>query len=296
MFSPTAIVTDAFIEYALRSHREAFPGADRGDVLTLERVTRQALQTLANCDCPYHDINHTLFVTDVGFSILKGRMLLYGDVAPGDWLNAVMAMLYHDVGFLRGLLPGDRAGCYVIDPEGSTIEVPEGSTDAYLNPYHVTRSCMYVRQRFASEGAISAEVVAQHIEMTRFPVPQVMPYLQLDSMSSLVRAADLIGQMADPDYVLKLSRLYQEFQESGVAETMGLEHAGDLRANYPDFFYRDVYPYLGEGLRYLRQTKDGQQWIANLFHHVHTEQRDAPQLGPERAGPTLASVAPLRSI
>ena len=125
-------------------------------------------------------------------------------------------------------------------------------------------------------------------------MPQELPYLELDSMSALVRSADLIGQMADPDYVMKLSRLYQEFQETGAAAAMGYSNAGQLRESYPEFFYKDVYPYIGDGLRYLRQTKEGHQWIANLFHHVHAEQRHAPGLGPERGGQTLASVTPLR--
>jgi hypothetical protein len=44
--------------------------------------------------------------------------------------------------------------------------------------------------------------------------------------------------------------------------------AADLRANYPDFFWRMVQPYIGDALRYLRVTQEGQQWIANLYAHV----------------------------
>ena len=34
----------------------------------------------------------------------------------------------------------------------------------------------------------------------------------------------------------------------------------DLRANYPDFFWKTVRPYIGDALRYLRVTQEGQQW------------------------------------
>jgi hypothetical protein len=29
-----------------------------------------------------------------------------------------------------------------------------------------------------------------------------------------------------------------------------------------------VQPYIGDALRYLRVTQEGQQWIANLYAHV----------------------------
>lgn len=295
MFSPNATVIDAFVDYAQKAYREAFPGVQAAQSRLLEQITRTALETLANCDCPYHDVNHTIFVTDVGFTILKGRMMLRGDVDASDWLHAVVAMLFHDIGFLRGILAGDREGTYVIDAEDATIKVPQGGTDASLNPHHVTRSCLYIRERFGPIDTINVDTIARHIEHTRFPVPQEAPYMDLDSMSALVRCADLIGQMADPDYVLKLSRLYQEFKETGTAEALGYANAGQLRESYPQFFYKDVYPYIGEGLIYLRQTKEGQQWIANLFHHIHAEQIHAPGLGPERVDRPLASVTRLRA-
>jgi hypothetical protein len=42
----------------------------------------------------------------------------------------------------------------------------------------------------------------------------------------------------------------------------------DLRANYPDFFWKTVRPYIGDALRYLRVTQEGQQWISNLYANV----------------------------
>jgi hypothetical protein len=42
----------------------------------------------------------------------------------------------------------------------------------------------------------------------------------------------------------------------------------DLRDNYPDFFWKAVRPYIGDALRYLRVTQEGQQWIANLYANV----------------------------
>jgi hypothetical protein len=127
---------------------------------------------------------------------------------------------------------------------------------------------MYLHERFADHPVIDVTTVAGHIEMTRFPVPEEASYQHLDTFAALVRAADLIGQMGDPAYPRKVSGLYAEFLETGEAERLGYRNADELRADFPEFFHQQVYPYVTEGLRLLERTEEGQQWVASLFHHV----------------------------
>jgi hypothetical protein len=88
----------------------------------------------------------------------------------------------------------------------------------------------------------------------------------------LVRAADLIGQLADPNYLRKLPALYYEFQETGVNKHLGYGSPLDLRRNYPQFYWNMVNSYIQDGLRYLRVTQEGKQWIANLYAHVFSSE------------------------
>ena len=83
-----------------------------------------------------------------------------------------------------------------------------------------------------------------------------------------MRAAVLIGQLADINYLRKQSALFDEFRETGKSNKLGYASVADLRANYPDFFWKKVQPYIGDALRYLRVTQEGQQWIDNLYAHV----------------------------
>jgi hypothetical protein len=83
-----------------------------------------------------------------------------------------------------------------------------------------------------------------------------------------VRAADLIGQLADINYLRKQSSLFNEFRETGTSEKLGYRSVADLRENYPDLFWQKVRPYIGNALRYLRITQEGQQWVANLYANV----------------------------
>ncbi len=232
------------------------------------------METFLRCDCPYHDIQHTILVTDVGQTILQGRQLAKGDLTVDDWLQAVVAMLFHDIGYLRDLLAADTSDSCVIDPDGSRVQPPMGATDAFMTPYHVDRGALYIQERFAREELIDIEVVSACIEMTRFPVPAKPTHNATDTLPGLVRAADLIGQMADPQYLQKLSRLFAEFVEIGEAQRLKFTHAGELRMNFPEFFYSQVHPYIGAGIDYLKRTQEGQQWIANLYHHLHVNSRD----------------------
>lgn len=286
MFDANRVLIDAFVDALRHAYRETYPGVTPELEAGLERAARTALTTLRNVDCPYHDLEHTLLVTDAGVAILRGRQLARGDVTPATWLQAVTALLFHDLGYLRGLLRDDRDGAYLVDEQGQRVTPPPGATDAFMMPYHVARGCMFVAERFAGDPVIDGPMVASFIEMTRFPVPADPAYQQLESMGALVRAADLIGQMADPNYPMKQARLFAEFRETGEAGRLGYANPAELRADFPTFFYSQVYPYLGPALEYLGRTQDGEQWIANLIRHLHGSRASAsPRLGQDRGLP-----------
>jgi hypothetical protein len=152
---------------------------------------------------------------------------------------------------------------------GDKLTLPEGATDASMAPHHVARSKLFVRERSAKAlvNLDTAEIEA-NIEHTRFPVPEHDQHECTDDFPGLVRAAVLIGQLADINYLRKQSALFSEFRETGVSNKLNYNSVADLRANYPDFFWKTVRPYIGDALRFLRVTQEGQQWIANLYAHV----------------------------
>jgi len=285
MFDANRVLIEAFIASARQAYREMFPDLDAEHAAGLERAARTGLVTLRRCDCAYHDLEHTLLVTDAGLAILRGRQLARGDLTPGSWLQAVVAMLFHDLGYLRGLLRDDRVDGYLMDDGGRRIATPPGATDAFMTPFHVTRGRMFVLERFAGDTVIDAPTVASYIEMTRFPVPDEPVYQELDTLGALVRAADLIGQMGDPKYPMKQARLFSEFHETGEARRLGYENAAELRADFPTFFYRQVHPYLPAALEYLRMTPEGEQWIANLTRHLHGERMESERVRRETVIP-----------
>ena len=274
MFNPTALVIDKFVDQLQSMYHRVYGVMEPDYPGIIGFIGRMALENIANSDAPYHDVNHTIMVTLVGQEILRGKHVSEGGITPRDWLHFMVSLLCHDIGYVRGVCHGDRDGRYVINAKGETTGVPPGATDASLTPYHVNRSKLFVRERFGRVALtpIDTMVIEANIEHTRFPVPQDDEHTSHADYPGLVRAADLIGQLADLNYMRKIPALFAEFSETGTSEKLGYRNAADLRAAYPGFFWRAVKPYIGEGLRYLHVTQEGKQWIANLYAHVFEEE------------------------
>lgn len=281
MFNPSSVVIEAFVDTLIENYINMY-GEDEADIQLIAVNTRNALEIIANSDAPYHDVNHTIMVTNVGTEILRGKVLIEGGVSSREWVHFVISLLNHDIGYVRGICRADRSGRYAINMDYETIAPAPGSTDAALTPYHVDRAKLYISERFEKDERIDSTMICENIERTRFPVPTEEDHQESADFPGLIRAADLIGQLGDPQYHRKISSLFSEFKETGQAAKMGYTTAADLREGYPMFFWNVVSPFINEGIRFLRRTQEGQQWVANLYANVFTEEHEAPAYGPER--------------
>jgi hypothetical protein len=272
VFNPTRVVIDAFVE-RLRTNYSRIYGqmnSEYGDVL--EFVGRMALENIANSDAPYHDMDHTILVASVGQEVLRGKHIVEGGVTPQDWLNFVVSLLCHDIGYVRGVCRGDKDPEFVTGESGETVTLKRGATDASLTPYHVSRSKLFVRERFENAKLIDHETVSRNIDNTRFPLPEGEGLTNNHTLPGLLRASDLIGQLADRDYLRKIPRLFVEFEENGANKKLGYQTPADLRENYPRFFWSMVSPYIDVALRYLVVSQEGKSWVASLYSHVFIEE------------------------
>jgi hypothetical protein len=243
-------------------------------------VARLAIECIGNSDALYHNVEHTMLVTLVGYDILKGRALLT-PTYPSDFAHIIVACLLHDIGYVRGILKGDNADGYVIDAKGNKTKLPRGASDAALLPYHVDRSKLFVMDRIAKIELLDAERVARAIEFTRFP-STIVPDDGDNEEGMLVRAADLIGQLGDPNYLRKTNALYYEFEEVGMNKQLGYTSPADLTDLYPQFYWNSVSAHIQTAIRYLNVTSSGRQWIASLYSNIFRAERDLSLSGPQR--------------
>lgn len=282
MFDPTSLAIDAFLDRLKDDYGAIYGQLEPDYPGMIAFAGRIALENIANSDAPYHDVRHTMMVTQAGQAILRGKHLCEGGVTPHDWLHTILSMLFHDIGFVRGLLRDDREGEYVSDEAGGRVSLIPGASDAALCPYHIDRGKLFVRERFAGHPTIAAEVICANIERTRFPIPDEDARQVTDDYAGLVRAADFIGQLGDINHLRHLSALFVELQETGVASRLGFANAAELRRDYPCFFWRTVRPYLDPAMRHLRVTQDGKEWLARLYANVFAEEHQIHCAGPER--------------
>src|SRR6266516_354444 len=119
------------------------------------------------------------------------------------------------------------------------------------------------------------------VEGSRFPSSMPAEVERIDEEASLLRAADLIGQLGDPHYIRKANALYNEFEEAGLNRQLGYESPADIVHKYPQFYWNSVAPYIQSAIRYLNVTANGRQWIANLYSNVFRAERDIALAGPQ---------------
>jgi hypothetical protein len=220
-------------------------GSSHSDLTkVLPFAARLTLECIGNSDALYHDIEHTMLVTLVGHDILVGRALQRTTTAT-DYANFILACLTHDIGYVRGIVQSDEDGIYVADLSGRKVEFPIGSSDAALAPYHVDRSKLYVIERLDSVEEVDAARIARAIEYTRFPYAPA-PSGEVDDLNEeeglLLRAADLIGQLGDPNYMRKSNALFHEFEEIGLNKKLGYRTPADIVYKFPQFYWTNVAP------------------------------------------------------
>ena len=275
MMTLPGLAADALEEFLGAYMRRRF---DEPHAKLVESGTRMALECIGNSDALYHNVEHTMLVTLACQAILRGRSL-HAHLSAEDFTHVLVACLYHDIGYVRGLFEDDDEDGFVIDEAGTKVALPRGASDASLMSYHVDRSKLYVMRRLEHIIGLDRERIVRAIEGTRFPAREGQEF---DEEASILRAADFIGQLGDPNYLRKANALYYEFEEVGVNRQLGYDSPADIVHRYPQFYWDSVAPHIQTEIGYLNKTEIGRQWIANLYANVFRAERDIQLSGPQK--------------
>jgi hypothetical protein len=281
MITVPELAADALGSFLADFMERRFGSSKGGLVELVPSVARVALECIGNSDALYHNVEHTMLVTLAGHEIMLGRAL-HARLLVGDYAHVIIACLTHDIGYVRGILPGDDEDGYVINAAGDKIKLPRGASDAALMPHHVDRSKLYIMERVEGSDLLDAARIARAVEGTRFPTTMPAEVEEIDEEAALLRAADLIGQLGDPNYIRKANALHFEFQEVGLNSQLGYQSPADLVDKYPQFYWKCVAPYVQTAIKYLQVTATGRQWIANLYSNVFRAERDISLCGPQK--------------
>ena len=280
MFTIPQLVAQALGAFLTSETKDRFGSSDARLAELLPFAAKLTLECIGNSDALYHNIEHSLLVSLAGHDILMGRSMLRPTTAT-DYANFMLACLVHDIGYVRGIVQGDDNDSYVADLSGRKVRLPRGSSDAALAPYHVDRSKLFVFERLDGAEEVDAERIARAIEYTRFPYTTSSNDDLIEEEGLLLRAADLIGQLGDPNYLRKANALFYEFEEIGLNKSLGYDTPADIVYKYPQFYWNNVAPQIQTAIRYLNVTSGGRQWIANLYGNVFRAEREMNLSGPQ---------------
>lgn len=280
MMTIPELVAQTLASFLTADTRDRFGSSHARLAEILPFAARLTLECIGNSDALYHNIEHSMLVTLAGHDILMGRMLLRPTTAV-DYANFTLACLTHDIGYVRGIVQGDNDESYVADLTRRMVRLPRGASDAALAPYHVDRSKLFVSERLASVEEVDPVRISRAIEYTRFPYADSSNEEMIEEEGMLLRAADLIGQLGDPNYLKKTNALFYEFEEIGLNKKLGYETPADVVYKYPQFYWNNVAPQIQTAIRYLNITSSGRQWIANLYSNVFRAEREPSLSGPQ---------------
>ena len=162
MITVPELASEALGNYLFTNLSRRFRSTEAQLTEIVPTVARLSLECIGNSDALYHNVEHTMLVTLVGYDIMKGRALLT-HTTPGDYAHLLVACLFHDIGYVRGILKGDGVDGYVIDARGNKTDIPRGSSDASLLHHHVDRSKLFVMDRLANHEYLDAKRIARAI-------------------------------------------------------------------------------------------------------------------------------------
>jgi hypothetical protein len=134
MITLPALAAEALGSFLASDMKDRFGASHTRLAEVIPFAARLALECIGNSDALYHNVEHTMLVTLAGHEIFKGRALMKPST-PTDYSNFIVACLVHDIGYVRGVVKGDKHDGYVIDGTGRKISLPRGSSDAALGPY-----------------------------------------------------------------------------------------------------------------------------------------------------------------
>lgn len=252
--SPDAVESHLALGFA-----EVFSGRELGEV---RPVLRWVVDAFAGrnpefhaLDTPYHDLPHTLEVTVCLMTLIARRAARGVEPACSEESVrlALVASLLHDAGYLRATEDTEGTGA-----KYTVVHVDRSSELAGA----VTRSMGFADSAVrAIQGMIQCTALGVKVSTVAFDTPE------LAFLGRALGTADLVAQMAAPDYLDKLPLLFREFAESAQhQERFGrkgqtFESVEDLLAKTPGFWRFYALPRMQSDLegvhRFLENSETG---------------------------------------
>lgn len=205
------IVSLMFREFDFSLIRQAFKD--------IERLFAGTYRGYRQCNTGYHDLNHTFQCFLLMARLIHGAFINGFSFTQNHVVLGLISALMHDTGYIQ--LEGDSTG-----------------TGGKYTTVHIERSIEFMEGYFNRNGFSLEDYIFCRDCLKCTGIDVNIKEIQFESyeheiLGKILGTADLMGQMADRDYLRKLPFLYQEFVEAGLAM---FENEVDLLNATPDFW------------------------------------------------------------
>ena len=179
----------------------------------------------------YHDLEHTSSV------VLAAGRLIHGACTEGHSFSAktillgLIGAIFHDIGFIQTDSDVNGSGAkYTIGHEERSIQFMKEYLSQKSFPEQDLEDCTHI---------IMCTILSLEIKDIPFRSNDIA------ILGKIVGSADLLGQMADREYLEKLFMLFKEFEEAGMP---GYGSELELLQKTQDFYKYVALQRLSEGL------------------------------------------------
>ncbi len=222
---------------------------------------------------PYHDLPHTMDAFLCAVRLMHGVQISGTPLSGHDVTLVMAATLLHDIGYAQ-LRNGKETG-----------------TGAQYTREHIERGIEFMRGYLGSRNlpATLANDLEPMIRCSDPSLPLVnisFPNASIRLLGQIVGTADLVGQMADRNYLEKLSALYLEFEEGNVGN---YRSPYDMLCKTHEFYtliqsrldhdFSGVYKHLTSHFR--ETTGTARNYYMEAIEHNMTHLAQLEQLGEE---------------
>ncbi|MFC1608422.1 hypothetical protein ACFL47_10685, partial [Candidatus Latescibacterota bacterium] len=171
------------------------------------------------CTTDYHDLTHTLDAFLAMARLIHGYSIQKGPLEEREVLISLISALMHDTGYIKA----------TDDPSGTgakyTLVHISRSVD-FMKKYCLEHSYLPADCNFSSQCILCTDI---NTDISRIPFETDNQRI----LGKILGISDLIGQMADRNYLEKLFLLYIEFEEGDV---QGFDNSIDLLQKTVGFF------------------------------------------------------------
>ena len=204
----------------------------------IERLFAGTYSGYRQCNTRYHDLNHTLHCFLLMTRLIHGAFINGMSFTQKHVVLGLISALMHDTGYIQ--LAGDSTG-----------------TGGKYTAVHIDRSIEFMEGYFSRNGFSLEDYIFCRACLKCTGINVNVKEIQFESdehetLGKILGTADLMGQMADRDYLRKLPFLYQEFVEAGLEMFENEVDLLNATSDFWEFIQQRFSTEYGNVVRFLR--------------------------------------------